>query len=336
MQQPHGIAPDTISASLLVRVIRAATEAGANRPALLDAIGIDDARLRNPMNRFSAQLAVRLFSYLERQSGDPSTALHVGEIAYMQNFCDLGYATRLAPNLGAVIDGNIGLQILRQTMFQTTYEPSAKPPTLYWHTHPDNVITYGALIEFSVATYARLARQVLGEPPLLYSVHFRHGARFDPARYEDMFGCKVHFNMPETKMEMAARQLFRPSPLANAALLQAATNRYQQPALWLMQGMNTAAHGYFYLSNGVDKSPPTLDRMASSFGMTERSLRRKLVEEGQPFRTLLDRVRQDLCKLYVMEDKRSLSEIALLLGYSELSAFTRAHKRWYGVAPSNA
>ena len=76
--------------------------------------------------------------------------------------------------------------------------------------------------------------------------------------------------------------------------------------------------------------------MAASFGMTERSLRRKLVNEGQPFRKLLDHVRRDLCTLYFLEDKRSLGEIALLLGYGELSAFTRAYKRWYNVAPSKA
>jgi AraC-like DNA-binding protein len=96
------------------------------------------------------------------------------------------------------------------------------------------------------------------------------------------------------------------------------------------------ANSYFYLSNALDKMPPTLDRMAASFGMSERTLRRKLEEEGLAFRDLLDRVRQDVCALYLMEDKRSLGEIALLLGYSDLSAFSRAYKKWHGVAPSKA
>ena len=94
------------------------------------------------------------------------------------------------------------------------------------------------------------------------------------------------------------------------------------------------AVSYFYLASELDKSRPTLERMAASFGMTARTLRRKLVEEGMSFRDLLDRVRQDNCKLYFMEDTRPLGEIALLLGYSDLSAFTRAHKNWTGFPPS--
>ncbi len=68
--------------------------------------------------------------------------------------------------------------------------------------------------------------------------------------------------------------------------------------------------------------------------MSARTLRRKLVQEGMAFRDLLDRVRRDMCKLYFMEDTRALGEIAALLGYGDLSAFTRAHKNWTGLPPS--
>jgi len=51
------------------------------------------------------------------------------------------------------------------------------------------------------------------------------------------------------------------------------------------------AVSYFYLASELDKSPPTLDRMAASFGMSARTLRRRLFEEGMSFRDLLDRVR---------------------------------------------
>ena len=325
-----------MSASLLVRVLRAAVDEGANRPALLAAVGIDAIRLRNPLARFSSQIALRFFAALQRHFGDPAITLRIGKKAATQNFSDLGYATGLAANLAAAIHGAVRIQPLRHTMFTTVFGSGAKPPTLRWQVHPDLVDGYAPVIEFSVATYATLARQVLGEPPLLRCVEFKHRARFAPALYERAFGCPVHFSMPETKMELTARQIFRASPFANPGLLEAATERYRQPASWVAQGLRHAGHSYFYLSNGLDKSPPTLDRMASSFGMTERSLRRKLVDEGHPFRALLDHVRRDLCTLYQMEGKRPLSEIALLLGYNDLSAFSRSYKRWHGVAPSKS
>lgn len=330
------IAPDTISASLLVSILRAAAAEGTSQTALLSAIGIDPAKLRNPLSRFSSLIAMRLFLALEKQFGDPAITLKIGEKALMQNFSDLGYVTRLSPNLAAVIDANIKMQPLRQTMFSTVFDAEAQPPTLRWQLPVDTVDSYAPVIEFSVATYARLVRQVLGEPSLLQQVDFQHLPRFDPEHYERAFGCPVRFSLPETRMEMTTRQIFRPSPFANSALLDAAIARYRQPAEWIAMGLRHTGHSYFYLSNELDKSPPTLDRMASSFGMTERSLRRKLVEEGHPFRQLLDRVRTDICGLYQMEGSRSLSEIALLLGYSDLSAFSRSYKRWHGKAPSKS
>ena len=70
---------------------------------------------------------------LERQFGDPAISLRIGEKASMQNFSDLGFATRLSNNLATVIDSNVQLQILRQNMVTTTFNPVAKPPTLYWN-----------------------------------------------------------------------------------------------------------------------------------------------------------------------------------------------------------
>jgi AraC-like DNA-binding protein len=336
MEGGKSIAPDTMSASLMVRILRAAVAEGGDRRAMLAAVDINEVKLRNPLSRFSAHIMLRFFKMLEQHFNDPSVVLRIGEKASMQNFSDLGYATRLEANLASVIEANIRIQLLRQNMFSTHFEPTGKPPYLSWQCHPDFVTAYAPFIEFSVATYARLSRQILNEPPLLRAVHFRHQPRFDVAKYEAAFGCAVQFSMPQTRMEIAARQVFRPSPYANAILLDAASKRYEQPAAWMAMGKSHLAFSYFYLSNALDKSPPTLDRMAKSFGMTERTLRRKLVDEGVPFRELLDLVRRDMWALYAMEDRRSIGEIALLLGYSDLSAFSRAHKRWFGMAPSKS
>ena len=104
-----------MSASLLVRVLRAAVDEGANRPALLAAVGIDAIRLRNPLARFSSQIALRFFAALQRHFGDPAITLRIRKKAATQNFSDLGYATGLAANLAAVIDGAVRCQRSRNT-----------------------------------------------------------------------------------------------------------------------------------------------------------------------------------------------------------------------------
>jgi AraC-like DNA-binding protein len=332
----RGTPADTMSANLVVRLLRSAVALGGNQRAMILALGINEATLRNPLNRFSSQLALRFLSVLEQHFGDPAILLRIGEKAEMQNFSDLGYATRLEANLASVIQANISIQTLRQNMFNTALDLTSKPPALVWNCHPDDITAYAPFIELSAATYARLSRQILDEPALLRAVDFQHLPRFSISKYEAAFGCPVRFSMPKTRMEIAARQLFRPSPFARPALLESTSLRYSAPADWMASGKEHLANSYFYLSNALDKSPPTLSRMAASFGMSERTLRRKLVDEGLAFRDLLDRVRQDSCGLYFLEDKRPLGEIALLLGYSDLSAFTRAYKRWHNIAPSRA
>lgn len=323
-----------MSANLVVRILRAAVAEGGDRREIVFATGLDEARLRNPLSRISWQVALRFFKVLQTHFRDPAVHLRLAEKAGMQNFSDFGYATRMESDLASVIMANVQLQPLRQNMFRTAFHSEGQPPFFTWECSPDLIQDYASFVEFSVVTFARLSRQVLGELPLLRSVQFRHQPQFDIGIYEATFGCPVEFGMPQTRMEIVGRQVFRPSPFANRALFDAASERYERPADWMLTGKMHLAYSYFYLSGELDKSPPTLDRMAASFGMSERTLRRKLVEQGMSFRDLLDLVRKDVCKLYFMEDTRSLGEIALLLGYSDLSAFTRAHKNWTGIAPS--
>jgi AraC-like DNA-binding protein len=334
LQHTKTIPPHTMSASLVVRILRAAVAAGGNRREILAVIGLDDARLRNPLSRISAQVAIRFFKILQTHFDDPAVHLRLGEKAVVQNFSDFGYAARFETDLASVITAHAGLQPLRQTMVRTAFHSDGRPPFFTWDCLPGLLQDYASMLELSVMTFARLSRGVLNEAPLLRSVHFQHEPQFDVAIYDAAFGCPVAFGMPQTRMEIAGRQVFRPSPFANRALVDAASERYVQPARWMLRGRTHLASSYFYLTSELDKSPPTLDRMAASFGMSERTLRRKLVDEGMSFRDLLDLVRKDMCKLYFMENTRSLGEIAMLLGYSDLSAFTRAYKKWTGTPPS--
>jgi AraC-like DNA-binding protein len=77
-----------------------------------------------------------------------------------------------------------------------------------------------------------------------------------------------------------------------------------------------------------------VDDVARRLGMSKRTLARKLSDEGLNFTEVLQQLRRDLAVRYLGDPKQQISKIAWLLGFSEVSAFTHAFKRWTGKTPS--
>jgi AraC-like DNA-binding protein len=74
--------------------------------------------------------------------------------------------------------------------------------------------------------------------------------------------------------------------------------------------------------------------VARTLGMSERTLVRKLSDEGLSFTEILQQLRRDLAVRYLNERNLHVSKIAWLLGFHEVSSFTHAFKRWTGKTPS--
>ena len=77
-----------------------------------------------------------------------------------------------------------------------------------------------------------------------------------------------------------------------------------------------------------------VEDVARSLGMSERTLARRLSDEGLNFTEILQHLRRDLTVRYLDDRKLHVSKIAWLLGFREVSAFTHACKRWTGKTPS--
>ena len=75
------------------------------------------------------------------------------------------------------------------------------------------------------------------------------------------------------------------------------------------------------------------DAVAAELGMSGRTLARRLASEGQSFTRILGDLRSALARRYLAESDMSVSEIAWLLGYSEVANFTHAFHRWTGTNP---
>ena len=81
---------------------------------------------------------------------------------------------------------------------------------------------------------------------------------------------------------------------------------------------------------------PRLADVAAELDMSPRTLRRRLVDRGWTFRRLVDDLRRRSAVDLMSHDERSLTDISAALGYSELSAFSRAYRSWFGTTPLSA
>jgi AraC-like DNA-binding protein len=91
---------------------------------------------------------------------------------------------------------------------------------------------------------------------------------------------------------------------------------------------------HFLISNAYLKIP-SIEETASNFNISLRTFQRRLNEEGFTFQQIADSVRKLLAIEYIQAKRYPIKEISYILGYNEISAFSRAFKRWTGKAPAH-
>ena len=77
----------------------------------------------------------------------------------------------------------------------------------------------------------------------------------------------------------------------------------------------------------------TLPIIAETLSTTVRTLQARLDEEEVSFREILENVRREIAVHHLRRGDMQLTQLAMVLGYSELSAFSRSFRNWYGMSP---
>jgi AraC-like DNA-binding protein len=323
----------TMPARQLLRYVRAAQRLGARLPQLVEAMGVSEADLRDPAAQVAGEVYDRLIAAVVRETGDPLCMLRLGEQTVPHTFSDMNFGALFLPTLGGALSSSVAVQINMNQRFKVAVDRGPKESAF-------------ALVE--TANDAEPPRDIILVALGLYNANI-HATGMDNAHFSEVhlpgpepkdadaiahyLGCPVHFGAPRNKTVLSNVLLETPLPRANRQVVRL----YDDMLSSLVTEKSPIIRACrLYLYEEMDKSPPTLARTSQALGMTERTLRRRIREEGKTFRAVIEGLRKQLCGLYLAENKRSIEEIAQLLGYSETSAFTRAHMRWYGVPPSRA
>lgn len=193
----------------------------------------------------------------------------------------------------------------------------------------------GALVdETAIASLVQLARDMTGRYWPVTAVSFVNDPPADPRPYQDFFGGQVTFGAPITRVVFEARYLALPLRKSDPALL-ALLDQQAEALLARVAAVSASVEPWRRTLVGlIREGRPTLAALAAAHHLSTRSLQRRLAGEGLGFQQLLDDTRRHLADAYLRDTGLELAEIALLLGYSEQSAFTRAFRAWTGLAPA--
>jgi AraC-like DNA-binding protein len=188
---------------------------------------------------------------------------------------------------------------------------------------------------FTIALEYSMIRKLLGHGWRCCHVDFEHFPGEDLDLYRAHFACPIRFRSRENAISFSAHYLDAPTPHSDLAVnlrietALADLMRRNRDRLDLVSALEAWMTACLARSVTVD-----IEYAASDFGVSLRSFQRKLSERGISYLDVRNRVRCQIAKCMLVETKLPVTAIALYLGYSETSAFSRAFRQQVGISPA--
>jgi AraC-like DNA-binding protein len=304
---------------------------------LLRRAGLSEHDFEGRQQRISAASQGKFLEYAAEAMDDSAFGLHLAEEANPREAGLLFYVTSAANNLGEalalfarygrIVNEAVGLKIV----------PAAEGivAEISFIGLPRH--TAKQVIEFGVAVTIRALREIVGQNIRPTYLSFIHGRNSDLSAFERFFSCGVEFGASRDQVAFSNETLALPlvtedrhlletlRPICDAAAKERGTAIGSLRAAVENEAQKLLHHG---------KAKRHI--VAKSLGHSERTLTRKLADEGTAYEQVLDQLRQSLALLYIKEPGVSLSQVAWLLGYEGSTSFNHAFKRWTGRSPSVA
>ena len=251
-------------------------------------------------------------------------ASHTGIVGYLGLSCgSVGEALALFERFARLI---YDVNSLSMTMENDTV-------TISWgseHVAPGQLAD-----ETAISVFFTMVQVIAGRALYPTRVNFINPAPSDIKSYEDFFHCPVSFGGIRTIVEFPAEYLSITLEKKDTMLLDLLEGHAQTLLSTLPTDEFKDRLKQLFTDMLKKQEMPSLEEVASRMHTSVRTLQRRLNEHDIKFQELLADVKLDLFNQYIKDESLTLFDIALLLGYSEQSAFTRAVKRWTGKLPKS-
>jgi AraC-like DNA-binding protein len=308
-------------------------EAGIDPAPLLARAGLTVAQIDNRDARLSAQSQIKLLDFAADALQDDFIGFHlaqdydlreIGLLYYVLASSEsLGEALHRAERYSGIANEGISLQARRgrETAIALNYVGMDRRPDRHH-------------MEFWLMSLVRLCRQLTNRRAVPSRIGAMHHRKKTPVAFRSFLGCEIEFGSGVDEVVFPGALKLMPivsaDPYLNQLLLQ-----YFEEAL-----AHRPAKSATLRSNVENAITPLLPHgkanageVARQLGMSHRTLARRLAAERLTFSEIQTELKTDLARRYLRDGNLPISQIAWLLGYREVSAFTHAFKRWTGTAP---
>ncbi len=330
----HGVGRPKMGLSILLlrALVEVAEQRGIPRDRFLAAAGYDSARLEDGDARISVEEYDRLASLAIEVTGDAALGLHMAELANATTYSLVAHLIAYAATMRRATHSY--LRYHRILTDQSAYRLVEQGQTakLLFDVPPSTLLCQRFHAEYTLAGLFRMV-QFFGGGVGIQRVTFEHARPEYAAEYARIFNGVERFEQPESGVIFDSALLDKTQVHADAEFHAALEDQARQRVSRLDERTPHKERAFQFLVECVTIERQDMDATARALGMSVRTLRRRLHEEGASYTELAKVALTTRAQRLVADVDRTIDESAYLLGFSERSAFHRAFKRWTGLTP---
>lgn len=151
---------------------------------------------------------------------------------------------------------------------------------------------------------------------------------------EEFFGCPIKYGCTRDLLVLHTADVDLPFVTHNEELVKMLAWQFDRQLKTRELKQSTVGSVKWVLRRLLSGSRPDVALVAKELGMSERTLQRRITEEGLTFRQLLNETRKELIREYLSDDSVEITEAAFLVGFENTNSFYRAFRSWEGQTPA--
>lgn len=270
-------------------------------------------------------------------SGDLFYGMHAGEHLNLSTAGLIAQITQTSETVKQALEqccafANLGCSSLPMTMQEEekAYKVVLTPNEL-WKEQSPMAVTHTAegTLTFLLRAFRNLTR--MSYDPL--SIHLTWARKEPISEYERVWACPVHFNANELCIYLSKKHVEEKVLTADYHLFRILVAHAKERSEQMEQELGFTKVVKQSVIGLIKPEFPTIQQVSGHLNISVRTLQRRLGQEGYTYKALLDDLRKDFAMSYLKRPDLSIADVAYLLSYAEVSAFTRSFKRWTGKTP---